>query len=93
MKPRPRLTADNNPLQRRPSAPGTALPTPATTAGFSYSIPEDLRPQLQALQQRWQLSEAEIVEYALRFLLAQTQRRPIAPHLPTDNDHLMEFLD
>ncbi|MCS6781950.1 MAG: hypothetical protein RMI89_00150 [Gloeomargarita sp. SKYBB_i_bin120] len=89
MKPRPRLTPDNNPLQRRPTAAEPALPAESVR----YAIPEDLRPQLQALQQQWRVSETEVVAIALRFFLTQVQRRPVAPHPPADNDQLMGFLD
>ncbi|MEN9207170.1 MAG: hypothetical protein Q6L50_08585 [Gloeomargarita sp. GMQP_bins_120] len=89
MKQRPRLTSANNPLQRRPAASEPVLPTELVHS----AIPDDLRPQLQALQQQWSLSEAEIVTLALRVFLAQMHRRPVAPHPPLDNDQLMDFLD
>ncbi|MEN9218614.1 MAG: hypothetical protein Q6J33_06360 [Gloeomargarita sp. DG_2_bins_126] len=100
MKPRPRLTPDNNPLKRPPSdtqAPGLT-PSAPSTEWVSYQIPPELRQQLQHLQQQWQthmpeLTESQLVALALRCFLEQSRRNP--PRFPPADAaaDLMDFLD
>ncbi len=108
MKPRPRLTQDNNPLNRPQANQGHGLTTPPVTPPpltewVSYQIPPELRQELQALQQQWQrqmpeLSESQLVELALKFFLDQSRKMPPQPAVPqlppadTEED-LMGFLD
>ncbi len=103
MKPRPRLTQDNNPLNRRTVAGGDGLMSPAgmpppTGEWVSYQIPPALRHRLQALQRQWQaqmpeLTESQLVELALQFFLNQSQKIP--PPLPPAEaeEDVMGYLD
>lgn len=108
MKPRPRLTQDNNPLNRR-TVPGEdsltppPVPTPPTSEWVSYQIPPGLRQKLQALQQQWQaqmpeLTESQLVELALQLFLDQSRKIPPRPTTlqlsPADTEEdLMGYLD
>lgn len=109
MKPRPRLTPDNNPLNRPPAdaqAQGLTPPsetTPPLTEWVSYQIPPELRQELHRLQQQWQtqmpdLTESQLVELALKFFLEQSRKTPLSrriPQLPpaAEPEDLMGFLD
>jgi len=102
VKPRPRLTEDNNPLNRRPAPAGDDLAppgtTPPTTAWVSYQIPAHLQQALHALHRQWQahrpeLTESQLVALALQSFLAQARRTP--PPLPpaTTSEDVMGYLD
>ncbi|APB34060.1 hypothetical protein GlitD10_1734 [Gloeomargarita lithophora Alchichica-D10] len=108
MKPRPRLTQDNNPLNRRPVPGGESLTpppvtTPPATEWVSYQIPPQLRQKLHTLQQQWQtqmpeLTESQLVELALKFFLEQSRRVPPPKATPqlspaAEPEDLMGYLD
>jgi len=102
VKPRPRLTEDNNPLNRRPTTGGDHLTPPvtppATAAWVSYQIPPHLQQELHALHQQWQaqmpeLTESQLVEWALQLFLARSRKAPPSLPLPTVEEDVMGYLD